>query len=98
MDNLVIIDGNSLINRAFYALPPLSASNGQIYNAVYGFSTILIRLITEHKPEYLAVAFDYGHKTFRNEIYPEYKGTRKGMPAELAQQLPVLKDLLQKMI
>ena len=97
MDNLVIIDGNSLINRAFYALPPLSASNGQIYNAVYGFSTILIRLITEHKPEYLAVAFDYGHKTFRNEIYPEYKGTRKGMPAELAQQLPVLKDLLQKM-
>jgi len=97
MKKFVVIDGNSLINRAFYALPPLAASNGKIYNAVYGFTNILIRLITEHKPDYIAVAFDAGRKTFRNDIYADYKGTRKGMPEELAQQMPVLKDLLKKM-
>ena len=97
LDKLFIIDGNSLINRAFYALPPLAASDGKIYNAVYGFMNIMIRLITEHKPKYLAVAFDVGRKTFRHAIYSDYKGTRKGMPNELASQLPVLKGILKDM-
>ncbi|MCL2540528.1 MAG: DNA polymerase I [Firmicutes bacterium] len=97
MERLFVIDGNSLINRAFYALPPLAASNGKVYNAVFGFVNIVLRLITEHKPDYLIVAFDVGRKTFRNAIYNEYKATRKGMPAELAAQLPVLKSVLSDM-
>lgn len=97
MERLVIIDGNSLVNRAFYALPLLSTSSGKIYNAVYGFCNILIKLITEEKPKYLVVAFDAAKKTFRNDLYKDYKGTRKGMPEELAAQMPVLKDLLHKM-
>ena len=97
MKRLVIIDGNSLVNRAFYALPLLTTSSGKIYNAVYGFCNILIKLITEEKPDYMVVAFDAARKTFRNEMYSEYKGTRKGMPEELAAQMPALKDLLKKM-
>lgn len=97
MKRLVIIDGNSLVNRAFYALPLLTTSSGKIYNAVYGFCNILIKLITEEKPEYMVVAFDAARKTFRNEMYSEYKGTRKGMPEELAAQMPALKDLLKAM-
>ncbi len=97
MERLVIIDGNSLVNRAFYALPLLSTSSGKIYNAIYGFCNILIKLITEEKPKYLVVAFDAAKKTFRNDLYKDYKGTRKGMPEELAAQMPVLKDLLHKM-
>lgn len=97
MNKVVIVDGNSLINRAYFALPPLIASDGKIYNAVYGFVNILTKLITENKPTHLVVAFDAGKKTFRNDLYSDYKGTRKGMPEELASQLPVLKDLLTKM-
>ena len=97
MERLVIIDGNSLVNRAFYALPLLSTTSGKIYNAVYGFCNILIKLITEEKPEYLVVAFDAGRKTFRNELYADYKGTRKSMPDELAAQMPALKELLHTM-
>ncbi len=97
MKNLVIIDGNSLVNRAFYALPLLATSTGKIYNAVYGFCNILIKLITEDKPDYIVVAFDAAKKTFRNDMYKDYKGTRKGMPEELAVQMPVLKDLLKQM-
>lgn len=97
MAEFIIIDGNSLVNRAFYALPPLTASDGKYYNAIYGFVNILARLITDHHPDYLCVAFDAGRKTFRNEMYAEYKATRKGMPEELAQQMPVLKELLTTM-
>ena len=97
MDKIVIIDGNSLINRAFYALPPLRASDGKIYNAVFGCCNIITKLIQEIKPEYMVVAFDHARKTFRNEIYADYKGTRKGMPEELAQQMPVLKSTLNAM-
>ncbi|MBQ7603098.1 MAG: DNA polymerase I [Clostridia bacterium] len=97
MKRLVIIDGNSLVNRAFYALPLLATTSGKIYNAVYGFCNILIKLITEENPEYMVVAFDAARKTFRNEMYAEYKGTRKGMPEELAAQMPALKELLKKM-
>ena len=97
MKDLVIIDGNSLVNRAFYALPLLSTSKGKIYNAVYGFCNILVKLITENKPNFIVVAFDAAKKTFRNELFADYKGTRKGMPEELAAQMPVLKDVLKKM-
>lgn len=94
MDKFLIIDGNSIVNRAFYALPLLSNQFGEYSNAVYGFSNILTKAIMEYKPKYIAVAFDYGKKTFRNEIFKEYKAKRKGMPEELALQMPILKDLL----
>lgn len=96
-EKLVLIDGNSLINRAFYALPLLSNSQGEYSNAVYGFCNILIKLIEAEKPKYMAVAFDMGYPTFRHEMYSEYKAGRKGMPAELASQLPILKQVLQSM-
>ena len=97
MENLVIIDGNSLINRAFYALPPLRASDGKIYNAVFGCCNIITKLIQEQNPKYMVVAFDHARKTFRNKMYADYKGTRKSMPDELAQQLPILKSTLAAM-
>lgn len=97
MEKLLIIDGNSLINRAFYALPLLNNQFGEYSNAVYGFVNILTKAILEYKPNYIAVAFDYGKKTFRNEIYQDYKANRKGMPEELAMQMPILKNLLELM-
>ena len=97
MEKLLIIDGNSIVNRAFYALPLLTNQFGEFSNAIYGFSNILTKSILEYKPQYIAVAFDFGKKTFRNEIYAEYKGTRKGMPQELAIQMPILKELLNSM-
>ncbi len=97
MDKLIIIDGNSLINRAYYALPPLLTKDGHIYNAVFGFTNIIIKLLTEHKPSHMVVAFDAGRKTFRNDIYGDYKGTRKPMPEELRCQLEPLKNLLKEM-
>ena len=96
-EKLVLIDGNSLINRAFYALPLLKNSSGEYSNAVYGFCNILIRLIETEQPKYMAVAFDLGHPTFRHDMYAEYKAGRKKMPDELASQLPVLKQTLSAM-
>ena len=97
MEKLLIIDGNSIVNRAFYALPLLTNQFGEFSNAVYGFSNILTKSILEYKPKYIAVAFDFGKKTFRNDIYADYKGKRKGMPEELAVQMPILKELLNNM-
>lgn len=97
MGKFFIIDGNSLINRAFYATPPLTNSEGQMTNAIYAFTNILLKLITEYKPTYLAVAFDMKAKTFRHGLYEGYKASRKGMPDELASQLPLLKELLKAM-
>ncbi len=97
MKKFVLIDGNSLINRAFYALPPLTGNNGTPTQGVYGFTTMLIKAISEIKPDYLAVAFDLPQPTFRHLKYTEYKAQRKKMPQELAVQLPVLKELLNKM-
>ena len=94
MDKLVVIDGNSLINRAFYALPLLSNKDGEYSNAVYGFVNMLIKIIQEQNPTHIAVAFDYGKKTFRNGMYAEYKGTRKPTPTELKSQFPILKEVL----
>ena len=97
MDNMLLIDGNSLINRAFYALPPLTNAKGEPTQAVYGFTTMLIKAIEDYKPKYIAVAFDLKAPTFRHLKYDGYKATRKGMPEELAVQLPILKELLQLM-
>ena len=97
MEKLVVIDGNSLINRAFYALPLLSNKDGEYSNAVYGFTNMLLKVINEANPSHIVVAFDYGKKTFRNELYTEYKGTRKGTPEELKSQFPILKRLLDAM-
>jgi len=94
-DKLVLIDGNSIINRAFYALPPLTSSNGLHTNAVLGFTTMLLKVLEEEKPTHVLVAFDAGKVTFRHEGYAEYKGGRQKTPPELSEQFPLLKDLLQ---
>ncbi len=96
-EHLLIIDGNSLINRAFYALPPLSNREGQHTNAVYGFLTMLFKAMDEVKPHYAAVAFDLKAPTFRHDSYKEYKAGRKRMPPELAEQIQPLKDVLDAM-
>lgn len=97
MEKFVIIDGNSLINRAFYALPQLANSEGVVSNGVFGFTTILVKIINEIKPKYICVALDYGKQTFRKEIFADYKGTRKPTPPELKNQFPILRDLLKSM-
>ena len=94
MEKLVLIDGHSILNRAFYGVPGLTNSEGLHTNAVYGFLNILFKLLEEEKPGYLAVAFDLKAPTFRHTAYDGYKATRHGMPEELAQQMPVLKELL----
>lgn len=96
-EKLVLIDGNSIINRAFYGMPQLSNSKGVHTNAVYGFMNILLKIMGQEKPSYLAVAFDLKAPTFRHKMYAEYKGNRKGMPEELAEQMPLLKELLAAM-
>ena len=97
MKKLVVIDGNSLANRAFYAIPMLSNSKGIITNAVYGFTNMLQKLIQQEQPDYLAVAFDVSRKVFRHEQYAEYKAQRKGMPEELRDQMGIIKDVLRAM-
>lgn len=94
---LVLIDGHSILNRAFYGLPDLTTSKGEHTNAVLGFINILFKIIEEEKPDYLAVAFDTSHPTFRHEMFTAYKGTRKGMPDELREQVPVMKEVLKAM-
>ena len=94
---IVLIDGNSIMNRAFYGIPALTNGKGVPTNAVYGFLNIMLKILDEEKPEYLAVAFDMHAPTFRHKLYPEYKGTRKGMPEELKQQMPIIKELLKAM-
>jgi DNA polymerase-1 len=89
----IIIDGSSLMYRAFYALPLLTTANGEYTNAVYGFATMVTKLIDDLKPDLLVIAFDKGKKTFRNEMFAEYKGTRKPTPTELSAQIPLIHDL-----
>ncbi|MEA4815405.1 MAG: DNA polymerase I [Lachnospiraceae bacterium] len=96
-EKIMLIDGNSIVNRAFYGVPLLTNSKGVYTNAVYGFLNILFKLIEEEKPSYIAVAFDLAAPTFRHKMYSDYKGTRKGMPNELGQQMPVLKEVLSLM-
>ncbi len=97
MKKLVLIDGHSIIHRTFYGIPDLTNAEGLHTNAVYGFVNILLKLIDEEKPDALVVAFDMHAPTFRHERYAEYKGTRKPMPEELRQQVPMMKELLKAM-
>ena len=94
---LLLIDGNSLINRAFYATPVLTNRKGQYTNAVYGFVNMLLKGLEDIRPRYLMVAFDMRAKTFRHLMYDGYKAKRKGMPDELAAQMPLLHELLAQM-
>lgn len=100
MKKLVAIDGNSIMNRAFYGIMNsklLMTTDGVYTNAIYGFLTILLKIINDEKPDYLCVAFDLKAPTFRHKKYEEYKGTRKGMPDELRVQMPIIKDVLRAM-
>ena len=96
-EKIVLIDGHSILNRAFYGLPDLTNSEGLHTNAVYGFLNIMTKILEEEKPQYLTVAFDLHAPTFRHEMYEAYKGTRKPMPEELRQQVPLIKEVLQAM-
>lgn len=96
-EKLVLIDGHSILNRAFYGVPDLTNAKGLHTNAIYGFLNILFKILEEEKPQYLVVAFDVSAKTFRHEIFAEYKGTRKPMPSELREQIPVMKEVLHAM-
>ncbi|MFG6319629.1 MAG: DNA polymerase I [Clostridia bacterium] len=100
LDKLVVIDGNSILNRAFYGImgsKMLQTSDGTYTNAVYGFLTIMFKLIEDLEPKYMVVAFDLKAPTKRHELYKEYKGTRHGMPDELASQMPIIKEVLSAM-
>ncbi len=97
MKNLIIIDGNSIVNRAYYGVRPLSTKTGIPTNAIYGFMNIMLKYIDEYKPEYLCVAFDLKAPTFRHKMYDAYKAQRKGMPDDLAEQMPHLKEILSAM-
>lgn len=96
-EKIVLIDGHSILNRAFYGLPDLTNAEGLHTNAIYGFLTIMFKILEEEKPEYLTVAFDVHAPTFRHEMYDAYKGTRKPMADELRQQVPVIKEVLGAM-
>lgn len=92
---LMILDGSSLMFRAFYALPLLSAPTGEYTNAVFGFANMLMKLLQDHKPEGMVVAFDKSRHTFRTEMYAAYKGTRQETPPEFSPQVPLLREMLE---
>ena len=96
-EKLVLIDGHSILNRAFYGVPELTNSEGLHTNAVYGFLNILFKILAEEQPQYLAVAFDLKAPTFRHKMYDAYKGTRKPQPPQLHEQVPVMKEVLTAM-
>lgn len=100
MGKLILIDGNSIMNRAFYGImgsKMLTTKDGTYTNAVYGFLAILFKLLEDVKPDYLVVAFDLKAPTARHKLYDGYKANRKGMPDELAEQMPIIKEILQAM-
>ena len=100
MGKLVLIDGNSIMNRAFYGImgsKMLTTKDGTYTNAVYGFLAIMFKLLEDINPEYLVVAFDLKAPTARHKLYDGYKANRKGMPDELAEQMPIIKEILQAM-
>ncbi len=97
MNKILLIDGNSILNRAFYGVPDLTTADGRHTNAVLGFLNIILKVIDEEQATHICVAFDMKHPTFRHEMYAAYKGTRKGMPEELAEQLPIMKEVLASM-
>lgn len=97
LPTLVIIDGNALLHRAFHALPPLQTKDGLLVNAVYGFATILLKILKELDPDAIVATFDLRGPTFRHLAYKEYKATRVKQPQELYDQLPLIKRLVQAM-
>ena len=97
MNKLLLIDGNSIMNRAFYGIPDMTTNDGRHTNAIYGFLNIILKVIEEEQATHICVAFDLKKKTFRHEMYEAYKGTRKGMPEELHEQMPRIKKILQAM-
>ena len=100
MGRLVLIDGNSIMNRAFYGIMGsrmLTTKDGKYTNAVYGFLAILFKLLEDVNPDYLVVAFDLKVPTARHKLYDGYKANRKGMPDELAEQMPMIKEILRAM-
>ena len=100
MKELVLIDGNSIMNRAFYGImgsKMLTTPDGRYTNAVYGFLSIMFKIIDDLKPEYMVVTFDLKAPTARHKLYAGYKATRKGMPNELAEQMPIIKNILKAM-
>ena len=97
MDKILLIDGYSIVNRAFYGLPDLTNSKGMHTNALLGFLNIMFKVIEEEQPTHLCVAFDVKAPTFRHKMFEAYKGTRKGMPEELKEQVPYLKEILTAM-
>ena len=94
---LLVLDGNSIVNRAFYGIKLLTNKNGEYTNAIYGFLNILLKLEDICSPDAVAVAFDVHAPTFRHKMYDEYKAGRKGMPDELRAQMPVLKEMLKNL-
>ena len=97
MNKLLLIDGNSIMNRAFYGIPDMTTNDGRHTNAIYGFLNIILKVIEEEQATHICVAFDLKKKTFRHEMHEAYKGTRKGMPEELHEQMPRIKEILQAM-
>ena len=100
MKKLVLIDGNSIMNRAFYGImgsKALTTKDGRYTNAIYGFLAILFKLLEDVNPEYMVVTFDLKAPTARHKLYDGYKANRKGMPDELAEQMPIIKEILRAM-
>ena len=97
MKKLLLIDGNSILNRAFYGLPDLTTSDGRHTNAVLGFLNIILKVIDEEQASHVCVDFDLKEPTFRHKMYSEYKGTRHPMPDELREQVPLIKEVLKSM-
>ena len=98
MKKLLLIDGNSIMNRAFYGImgsKMLTTKDGKYTNAVYGFLAIMFKIMEDLNPDYMAVSFDLKGPTARHEMYSEYKANRHGMPNELAEQMPIIKDVLK---
>ncbi|MEK7791311.1 MAG: PIN domain-containing protein, partial [Deltaproteobacteria bacterium] len=91
---LYLIDGNSYFYRAFYAIRPLTTSKGLHVNAVYGFATMILKVLKEHKPDYLSIIFDSKEETFRKKMYPEYKANRAEMPHDLIEQIPYIQAVV----
>lgn len=96
-EKIVLIDGHSILNRAFYGLPDLTNSEGRHTNAVYGFLNILFKILEEENPQYLTVAFDLSAPTFRHKMFADYKGTRKAAAPEFREQVPLMKEVLKAM-
>ena len=94
-EKLVLIDGHSILHRAFYGLPDLTTSQGEHTNAILGFINIMLKILEEEEPEFLVVAFDTHHPTFRHEMFDDYKGTRKPMPDELRSKFLRLRKFLR---